>query len=91
MHSVQKVCVTEAALRAEYGKQVAMDGCAMSDTGGIKYCICDTDNCNEPSLMVQMSRDPPYQYREPGDPVETGLQVNGTVPCCSDRVFLDQA
>jgi hypothetical protein len=52
--AVEKLCVTDALLVQQFGKDAVLDGCASLDTGRVNYCACTANMCNEPAITEQM-------------------------------------
>jgi len=82
-HAIEKLCLSESALREEYGQSVA-EGCYMTQEGKVNYCVCGISNCNQESISAQLHRNPPIdierqqvqQQRAPSS--FTTLHASGT-------------
>lgn len=53
-NAIEKMCVTNVGLMQEYGNQVPLEGCTMANRDRVRFCVCDTNDCNRASLNEQV-------------------------------------
>uniref|UniRef100_A0A915B2V3 Uncharacterized protein n=1 Tax=Parascaris univalens TaxID=6257 RepID=A0A915B2V3_PARUN len=49
-NAVEKMCVTQTALIQEYGSDVILDGCTSTNTDRVRFCVCQTNECNRVAI-----------------------------------------
>uniref|UniRef100_A0A0N5BM17 Activin_recp domain-containing protein n=1 Tax=Strongyloides papillosus TaxID=174720 RepID=A0A0N5BM17_STREA len=55
-NAVEKMCVSHEALIQEYGSDVKIDNCEISENGRIRYCVCKDSECNRNSISSQITK-----------------------------------
>ncbi|KHN84075.1 hypothetical protein Tcan_09228 [Toxocara canis] len=53
-NAVEKMCVTHMALIQEYGADVDLDGCTLANADHVRFCVCQTNECNRATINEQM-------------------------------------
>uniref|UniRef100_A0A0K0ESS2 UPAR/Ly6 domain-containing protein n=1 Tax=Strongyloides stercoralis TaxID=6248 RepID=A0A0K0ESS2_STRER len=56
-NAVEKMCVSHEALIQEYGNDVKIDKCEISENKKIRYCVCKENECNKNSISSQISKE----------------------------------
>jgi hypothetical protein len=54
-NAIEKMCVTNVGLMQEYGNQVPLEGCTMANRDRVRFCVCDSNDCNRAPLNEQVT------------------------------------
>ncbi|CAJ0919755.1 unnamed protein product, partial [Mesorhabditis belari] len=54
-NAVEKMCVNAVVLQNEYGEAAVKGGCAEAHQGKVRYCVCNTNECNRDPILKQIS------------------------------------
>uniref|UniRef100_A0A0M3IYI8 Thyroglobulin type-1 domain-containing protein n=1 Tax=Anisakis simplex TaxID=6269 RepID=A0A0M3IYI8_ANISI len=75
-NAIEKMCVTHTALVEEYGNGVDHDGCTITNAGHVRYCVCQTDECNRLTIneQISMSNPPSLDYDSTSAPSMASTQ-----------------
>ncbi|VDK36558.1 unnamed protein product [Anisakis simplex] len=82
------MCVTHTALVEEYGNGVDHDGCTITNAGHVRYCVCQTDECNRLTINEQVSvsmyiSSSEYEFCSSKDPSGSNLSIVFTYLRCN--------
>jgi len=82
-HAIEKMCVTNVALMQEYGNQVPLEGCTLANRDRVRFCVCDTNDCNRAPLNEQMVIQQPNIFTSTSSTFRPPGSANAIVPSIS--------